>query len=153
MLYILFGISVLMVVVCWCVKLRKKFRIRRQKQAKNSHSKEVAQLLQRSLQFTLQNFVNFTRVVGQTDTSVLTSGLQGCNRGTRDATKTKQRASECRARCFAIYTNCVLLRAEFVHGCCHVVLTRKKGCAGPFGMVGAVGIVLGLQGDAGVIAV
>ena len=91
-LYILFGISVLMVVVCWCVKLRKKFRIRRQKQAKNSPSKEVARLLQRSLQFTLQNFVNFTRVVGQTDASVLTSGLQGCNRGTREATKTKQRA-------------------------------------------------------------
>ena len=77
-LYILFGISVLMVVVCWCVKLRKKFRIRRQKQAKNSPSKEVARLLQRTLQFTLQNFVNFTRVVAQTDASVSSSGLQCC---------------------------------------------------------------------------
>ena len=69
---------VLMVVVCWCVKLRKKFRIRRYNQAKNSPSKEVARLLQRSLQFTLQNFVNFTRVVAQTDASVSTSGLQCC---------------------------------------------------------------------------
>ncbi len=56
-------------------KVTKKFRIRRQKQAKNSPSKEVARLLQRTLQFTLQNFVNFTRVVAQTDASVSTSGL------------------------------------------------------------------------------
>ena len=92
MLYILFGISVLMVVVCWCVKLRKKFRIRRQKQAKNSPSKEVDEVLQSKLQTSLQKSGNFTRVVAQTDASVSTSGLQGCNRGTREATKTKQRA-------------------------------------------------------------
>ena len=59
-------------------KVTKKFRIRRQNQVKNSPSKEVAQLLQRSLQFTLQNFVNFTRVVAQTDASVSSSGLQCC---------------------------------------------------------------------------
>ena len=77
-LHILFGLSVLMVVVCWVCKVTKKFRIRRQKQAKISPSKEVARLLQRSLQFTLQNFVNFTRVVAKTDAPVSTSGLQCC---------------------------------------------------------------------------
>ena len=59
-------------------KVTKKFRIRRQKQVKNSPSAEVAQLLQRTLQITLQNFVNFTRVVARKDASVGASGLQGC---------------------------------------------------------------------------
>ena len=70
--------------VCACgvclllCKVTKKFRIRRQKQVKNSPSKEVARLLQRSLQITLQNFVNFTRVVARKDVSVGASGLQCC---------------------------------------------------------------------------
>ena len=40
-----------------------------------------------------------------------------------------------------------LLRAELVDGCRQILFAWAEGCAGPFGMVGAVGIVLCLEAE------